>query len=522
MKYIVNNLVLSLDQEETLLTKLIANKTCLATKDFSYEIIKKSIDARKGIISFIYSVIVDTNKKVNVDGSSIQHYDLEEEIVIPKSKLKKRPIIVGFGPAGMFSALLLARSGAKPIILERGKCVEDRTIDVELFQKTGQFSASSNLCFGEGGAGTFSDGKLNTRTKDPRIRFVLNEFVLHGAKKDIMYESSPHVGSDYLREVVKNIRKEIILLGGEIFFESTFVDFNSTNNKLVSVIYIDKDGVKKEISTDHCILAIGHSARDTYKLLFNKNVTIEPKPFSVGVRIEHLQMEINKSQYKEHADNKKLGAANYSLSCHLDNGRSVYSFCMCPGGLVMASNTEENSIVTNGMSYQSRNEKNANSALLVGVNVTDYFVDSPLDGIYFQEKLEKAAFSINNPYFAPIQLVGDFLKGNVSACTKSVTPTYLPGTYFADLNKILPEFVSSSLKEGIRIFATKMKAFQEEDAILTGVETRSSSPVRIPRDDFGNSSIVGLYPCGEGASFAGGITSSAIDGLKIALLILSK
>ena len=524
MEFILNNLVLHLYENEEILKERII-KSLKINKDinFSYKIIKKAIDARKKYdILFVYSCLIEIDNYEIKNNPNIKKLDHSfEDIEFPRIKPNKRPIIVGFGPAGMFLGLSLARANAKPIILERGRKVEDRARDVELFKKNGIFSSLSNVCFGEGGAGTFSDGKLTTNINDPRIRFILKEFISHGAPKEIYYDAHPHIGSDYLQVVCKNIREEIISLGGEIHFESLFTNFIEENNQIKGIEYIE-DGKKKYLETDDLILSLGHSSRDTFINLYRNNLHMEPKPFSLGVRIEMKQKEVNISQYGKEYNNPKLKAAEYKLVTHLPNGRSVYTFCMCPGGVVTPSNTEEDTIVSNGMSYFSRDLENANSALLVNVKVEDYYKNSPLDGMHFQEEVEKKAFSNKYPYFAPVQLLGDFLNDRCSTGFKSVKATYLPGTYFKKLDEILPPFISDSLKEAIPLLANKMKALGNSDNVFTGVETRSSSPISIPRDENYMSSIKGIYPCGEGAGYAGGITTAALDGIKVAESIIDK
>lgn len=521
MQVIVSNVILTLREDESCFKKKLLKILKIDENDLvEFKLIKKAVDARKKTnIIFVCSFLVTIRKYYKFNNINIKGIDFVEDIEIPEIKMEHRPIIVGFGPAGMFLGLYLARAKAKPIILERGKSIEDRQKDIDKFKSTGVFDAKSNVCFGEGGAGTFSDGKLNTGIKDPRIRFCLNEFIKHGAPKEIYYEAHPHVGSDNLRKVVKNIREEIIALGGEIRFEHQFVDFKKEDNIIVK---IKNNENEYELVTDDLILAIGHSARDTYKMLYDNGVFMKPKDFSMGVRIEHLQEQVNCSQYGKEYKNPKLPVADYKLVVHLPNNRTLYSFCMCPGGEVVASSSENNSIVTNGMSYFKRDLDNANSALLVNVRVEDYFKDSPLDGIEFQRKYEQLAFNYNHPYFAPIQRVDDFLKNRISSSLGSVTPSYRPGFYFASLDKMLPDFVIDSLRIGIPMLQKKYPFFKNEEAIMTGVETRSSSPIAIPRDERGYSNISSIYPCGEGASYAGGIMSAAIDGLRIAECIKAK
>lgn len=525
MQVVVNNIFLFLNEEETIIGDKISKILNIdKTQIDDYQIIKKSIDARKkDRITMVYSALVTLKQKTFIKyGKDVSKPNFVEDLKIEKIKMKKRPVIVGFGPAGMFLGLYLSRAGAKPIILERGKSIEEREEDIKNFQNKGIFNAKSNICFGEGGAGTYSDGKLSTGIKDPRIRFCLKEFIKHGAPKQIYYESQPHIGSDILKNVVKNIRQEIISLGGEIRFSHQLIDLKIKNNCVHKAVVLDKNAKLYEIETDDLVLAIGHSARDTFKMLYENNLEMKPKPFSMGVRIEHLQSEVNKSQYGKNYDNPKLNAANYKLAIHLNNNRTLYSFCMCPGGVVVGSNTEEHSIVTNGMSYFKRDLENANSALLVNVNVEDYYQNSPLDGIEFQRKYEELAFNQKYPYFAPCQLVKDLLNDIPSKKLGHIKPSYLPGIYLTSLKNVLPQFVYESLKIGIPLLAEKYPFFKDYDALLTGVETRSSSPISIPRNEKGVANIDGIYPCGEGAAYAGGIMSAAIDGLRIADLISAK
>ena len=445
-----------------------------------------------------------------------------KEFNIPKIKAIntdiKNVVIVGAGPSGLFSALTLVQNGISPIVIEQGESVENRKISVDKFLKNGNLNVLSNVQFGEGGAGTFSDGKLTTGINSPYCKKVLQEFVNFGAPEQILYLSKPHIGTDNLRNVVKNIREYIISKGGQVLFNEKVTNFEIEEGKIKAV------KCSKRIETDSVILAIGHSARDTFKKLYDLGVEIQPKNFAVGVRIEHLQENINIAQYGENPSLKGLPVADYKLIYHAKNGRTCYTFCMCPGGQVMASNSEENSIVTNGMSNFSRDGKNANSALLVNVMVADYYRNSPLDGMYFQEELEKKAFDLGGKnYNAPAQKVEDFLEDKETTEFGNVRPTYMPGVTGANLNKILPQFVSNTMKEAIVELDKKLHGFANNDAVLTGVETRSSSPVQITRDktDLNSANVQGLYPCGEGAGYAGGITTSAMDGLKVAESIIS-
>ena len=462
----------------------------------NYSIFKKSIDARKkNDIFYNYSlnvVLKNENNYKFLKKVDTENNDIKVEV---KRKSRIRPVIVGAGPAGLFAGLVLVNNGVKPIIIEQGKKAEDRQKDVEEFFKTGKLNTSSNVQFGEGGAGTFSDGKLNSGIHNPYCRNVLDEFVKFGAPEQITYISKPHIGTDNLIKIVENMRNYIIQKGGEFLFEEKVIDFDFTGGIVKKVITN-----KRNIDTDTVILAIGHSARDTFEMLHNKNVKMERKNFSVGVRIEHKQDMINISQYGNNSK-LKLPPAEYKLAYHNEKtGRSCYTFCMCPGGYVVGSSSEENTIVTNGMSKFSRSGENANSAVLVNVVPEDFEGDNPLAGIYFQKKLEEKAFKLGGGnYFAPVQKLKDFYNNQKTENLGEIKPTYRPGVTFSNLNDILPEFVSETLKDGIKYFDTRIKGFASDDAILTGVETRSSSPVRITRDDsLMSCSIKGLYPCGEG------------------------
>jgi len=523
MEVVVKNIFLSFNESEDLLVRKLTRILKVPNGEIiGFKIIKKSLDARKkNAMVWVYTLLVELKNAHVFSNSDVSEPKFIEKLEIVPFQMQNRPVIVGFGPAGMFLGLYLARAKVKPIIIERGKCVEEREKDILEFQKNGKFTSNSHVCFGEGGAGTYSDGKLTTGINDPRIRFCLQEFVNHGAPEQILYEAHPHIGSDNLKNVVRNIRKEIIALGGEVHFETTLIDFKEKDGHIYEAIVKNKDGIQN-IRTDDLILAIGHSARDTFKVLYEHNVKMKPKPFSMGVRIEHLQEEVNKSQYGKLYKHPKLPVAEYKLAVHLPNKRTLYSFCMCPGGVVVGSNSEENTIVTNGMSYFKRDLENANSALLVNVNVEDYYHNSPLDGVEFQRKYEQLAYNHQNPYHAPCQLVRDLLNDCPSNKLGHVKPSYRPGVYLTSLKDKLPEFVYESLRLGIPLLQKKYQFFQDEEATLTGVETRSSSPIAIPRDEYGYTNIKGLYPCGEGASYAGGIMSAAIDGLRIADLIKKK
>lgn len=498
---IINDLKLPVNHTPEQLTKKIEKQ--LGQKA-DWRLLRRSIDARKNPVCYIYSA------EAVAKG---EPFSPTPALNIPKADLAKRPIIVGSGPAGLFAALILSRSGARPILLERGKPVEERQKDIEHFQATGILNSHANVQFGEGGAGTFSDGKLNSGINSPYCREVLQTFHAHGAPQEILYDAKPHIGTDYLRKVIRSMREEILSLGGEIHFEEQLQKLIIEQGRIIGAVG------KQNYETDRVILAIGHSARDTFAMLEEAGVPMIPKSFSVGVRIEHPQDLINRAQYRDYAG--YLGAADYKLSHHTADGRGVYTFCMCPGGVVMGAASEEGGVVTNGMSYHARNGKNANSALLVGISPAD-FGKNPLDGIAYQRRLEQAAFIAGGGgYKAPAQRLGDFFKNRKTKDFGSVSPTYLPGVTPYNLNELLPEYVCKAMKEVLLVFDRKLKGFGLEDAVLTGVETRSSSPVRILRDETFQSTLRGLYPIGEGAGYAGGIMSSAVDGIKCALSILS-
>ena len=489
---------------------------------------RRSIDARKkNDVHFTATVDVLTNvnensvlsRAKNKKASIAKPYEYE----IPRHKrLNNRPVIVGFGPAGMFAGLILALAGERPIIVERGEDCDSRVAQIKRFIERGKLNKESNIQFGEGGAGTFSDGKLNTGTKDIRARKVLIEFVNHGAPDEILYNAKPHIGTDKLRNVIKNIRNHIIELGGEVNFNTKLISYTEKEGRITSAT-VSNGNIKRIIETDSLILAIGHSSRDTLEMLYNNNIFLEQKPFSVGARIEHLREDIDRAQFGDFAGNNRLGAASYKMNVQTSNGRGAYTFCMCPGGVVVPAASEENMVCTNGMSEFSRNEENSNAALLVSVNPDDFGSAHPLAGIEYQRKIEKAAYIHGGgDYKAPVQRVEDFLNDKKTASFGSVMPSYGRGTEFAKLCDILPDYVCGSMKEAITGMERYLKGFSNRDALLTAAETRSSSPVRITRnpETLESVSLKGLYPCGEGAGYAGGIVSAAVDGIKCAEKVL--
>lgn len=517
----INNIKIYKDLDLETLIKYVCKKYHIIYEDIlDCHIIKKSIDARdKNNIHYLYNIAL--NLKNEKKYSKLDEY---KEFKLPNINISSnnslKPIIIGAGPSGLFAALTFIKNGIKPIIIEQGKKVEDRKKDVDLFIKTGKLNINSNIQFGEGGAGTFSDGKLTSGINNPLCNIVLQDFHKFGAPKQILYLSKPHIGTDNLIKIISNIRSYIIENGGQFLFNSKLTDLHIKNNKIQSITYVN-DNKEYNISASNLILAIGHSSRDTFYKIYNKGLHMESKNFSVGVRIEHLQKNINLSQYGNKTT-LKLPPAEYKLVYHdKSTNRSCYSFCMCPGGTVMASSSDENTVVTNGMSVFKRNGTNANSAILVNVTPNDFSSSNPLAGIDFQKQLEEKAFiaGVKN-YYAPIQKVGDYINNTLSYNFGSVLPTYLPGTTFYNLNEILPNFVNITMKKALLYFDKQIHGFANPDALLTGLETRSSSPVKIVRGENLMSNIEGIYPCGEGAGYAGGIMSAAVDGIKCALAII--
>lgn len=484
---------------------------------------KKSIDARKKHdVRIIYTVDAeikgreDKLLKRNRDPKVTLASDFEYEVPLPKHDAAVRPVVIGFGPAGIFAALVLAMAGQKPIVLERGYDAATRHRMVQNFWETGVLDPQCNVQFGEGGAGTFSDGKLNTGTKNERCRWVLEQMTEAGAHGEILFDAKPHVGTDVLLTVVQNLREKIIDLGGEVRFGAKMTHLEQTDGQLTAIRY-EQDGAETVLPCDRAILAIGHSARDTFKALYAQHIPMEAKAFSMGVRIEHKQDMINSSQYGSFADCPTLPAADYKLNVRFEDGNSAYTFCMCPGGHVVAAASEEGGVVTNGMSYVARDGENANAALLVTLTPDDFPDRSPLGGMLWQKQIEEAAFRAGGAnYRAPCQLVGDFLAGKPSTKIGSVQPTYRPGITLCDLHDVLPEKLTKVLARALPELDKRLAGFASPDAVLTAPETRSSSPVKILRDETKQSALRGLYPCGEGAGYAGGIMSAAVDGMLCA------
>jgi uncharacterized protein len=515
---------LPLEHTEADIQSAILKKLSIAPRDLiRHTIFKRSYDARKkGAVSFVYIIDIETTREQQL----LQRFKKDPHIVpTPDTSyryvthaaagIEQRPIVIGCGPCGMFAGLLLAQMGFRPIILERGKAVHDRSVDTFGFWSKGKFNPESNAQFGEGGAGTFSDGKLYSRIKDANHhgRKVLAELVNAGAASEILYINKPHIGTYRLVKIVENIRNQIESLGGEIRFQSRVAQLNIENGQVCGVTLASGE----HIPSNHVILAVGHSARDTFEMLHQAGVYIEAKPFSIGFRIEHPQAIIDKCRLGSQAGHPMLGAADYSLVHHCANGRSVYSFCMCPGGQVVAATSEVGRVVTNGMSQYERSGKNANSGIVVGITPEDY-PDSPIAGIEFQRRLEERAFELGGgTYKAPGQLVGDFLAGQASTQLGTVKPSYKPGIHLGDLSSSLPDYAIEAIREAIPAFDRQLHGFAMDDAVLTGVETRTSSPICIKRgDDYQSLNTKGLYPAGEGAGYAGGILSAGVDGIKVA------
>lgn len=535
----LTELKLPLDHAESALPALVAQTLGVAAAALqNVHIHKRSFDARKADLLKVYIVdvtLIDATQesallaKLSGNPHILPTPDMAYRTVgQAPAGLPLRPVVVGFGPCGMFAALLLAQMGFKPIVLERGKTVRQRTRDTWGLWRKNVLNPESNVQFGEGGAGTFSDGKLYSQIKDPRHlgRKVMNEFVKAGAPADILFEAHPHIGTFKLVKVVENMRAQIVALGGEIRFEQRVTDVliedGPQGKQLRGLTVLDQaTGQSHEMRADQVVMALGHSSRDTFAMLYARGVYIEAKPFSIGFRVEHPQGIIDRARWGRHAGHPSLGAAEYKLVHHASNGRSVYSFCMCPGGTVVAATSEPGRVVTNGMSQYSRNERNANAGIVVGIDPRDYpgfEAGDALAGIALQRQLESHAFVLGGSnYQAPAQLVGDFVAGRPSTALGSITPSYKPGVTIGDLSSALPAYAIEAMREAFPVFGKKIKGFDTHDAVLTGVETRTSSPIRISRgEDLQSVNVRGLYPAGEGASYAGGILSAGVDGIKVA------
>ena len=527
----IQELKLPLDHPEPALRQAILKRLGVSDQNLvSFTVFKRAYDARKtSAIQLIYTIDADVKdepsvlKRLSRDKQIVPTPDLDYRPPLQAQSGAKRPVVVGMGPCGLFAGLLLAEMGFNPIILERGKIVRERTVDTFKFWRKGVLNPGSNAQFGEGGAGTVSDGKLYSQIKDPRHlgRKVLTEFVEAGAPDEILYVSKPQIGTFRLVSMIEHMRGKIERLGGEIRFEHQVTDIllhERHGEKQVAGVVLANG---ETIETDHLVMALGHSARDTFEMLHRRGVFFEAKPFSIGVRIEHPQSIIDCARFGPSAGHPILGAADYKLAHHASNGRSVYSFCMCPGGTVVAAASEDGRLVTNGMSQYSRHERNANAGIVVGVTPEDFPEDAranPLAGIAFQRHWEEKAYVAGGAsWFAPCQLVGDFLKNQPSTALGSVIPSYKPGVTPTDLNLCLPEYATTAMREALQAFGRQIQGFSMDEAVMTGVETRTSSPVRMTRGaDFQSLNVKGLYPSGEGAGYAGGILSAAVDGIKVA------
>ena len=519
--YLINNIIVPLESEADFRREALRALRCRSSDLLAVDIYRKSIDARKkDNIRLNYTVAATLKEGASLPQNGRYRLLQEKKAQFSQGNepMKHRPVIIGLGPAGIFCGITLARAGYRPIILEQGAPMEERCSDVNTFWREQRLNESSNIQFGEGGAGTFSDGKLMTRINDGFCRTVLEEFVMHGAPKEILTDAKPHIGTDRLRTLIVAIRKEIISLGGEVRFHSPAEDLIVKDEKIAAVVTRGE-----KIPCDCLILAPGNAARPLFSCCLDREIAIESKPFSVGARIEHLQEAIDAAMYGDYAGHPKLGHAEYQLSeREPETGRAVYTFCMCPGGVVVPAASEEKSIVTNGMSYHSRAGDNANAALVVSVDQRD-FGSHPLDGVCFQQAIEHRAFATVGDYCAPAQTVGRFMQNISGAEWGRVMPTYAIGVKPCNLSSILPPFVTEEMRKGLAVFERRIKGYAAPDAVLTAPETRTSSPVRIIRgDDLQSISTAGLYPCGEGSGYAGGIMSSAVDGIRTAGAVIER
>ncbi|MEH6689362.1 MAG: NAD(P)/FAD-dependent oxidoreductase [Halopseudomonas sabulinigri] len=523
----INELQLPLDHPADALRPAIVRRLKITDAQLlDFTVFKRSYDARKknSEITFVYIIDVTLDNEASVlerfaDDRNVRTAPDTGYYPVAKAPddLTERPLIIGFGPCGLFAALTLAQMGFKPIVLERGRDVRSRTKDTWALWRNKVLSPESNVQFGEGGAGLFSDGKLYSQIKDPKFygRKVMHEFVRAGAPEEIMFVSKPHIGTFRLTGVVASMREEIRALGGEVRFDSRVEDFLIDDGRIEGVKLTDGE----ELRSRYVVLALGHSARDTFRKLYERGVYVEAKPFAVGFRVEHPQSLIDKARLGKYAGHPELGAADYKLVHHAKNGRAVYSFCMCPGGMVVAATSEPGRVVTNGMSQYSRNERNANAGIVVGIHPEQDFPGSPLAGVELQEQLESRAYELGgSDYCAPGQLVGDFIRGKASSSLGAVQPSYQPGVLLGDLAQALPAYAIDAIREALPAFGKQIRGFDRHDAVLTGIETRTSSPVRIKRDNLSLQSLNtrGLYPAGEGAGYAGGILSAGVDGIKVA------